>query len=133
LKADGTEERKKARLVIQGNRQRHSVDYQETYAPVAKLVTVKSLLALAALKGWDTCQMDVSNAFLYGDLLEEVYMRPPLGYTGKGKKVTASNSLDSNLVCQLKKSLYGLKQTPRQWFFKLSGALVEFKLHSIQD
>nr|GEZ77557.1 retrovirus-related Pol polyprotein from transposon TNT 1-94 [Tanacetum cinerariifolium] len=55
LKADGTEERNKARLVIHGNRQRHSVDYQETFSLVAKLVTVKSLLAVAALKGWDTC------------------------------------------------------------------------------
>ncbi|GKA46826.1 retrovirus-related pol polyprotein from transposon TNT 1-94 [Tanacetum coccineum] len=53
-------------------RQRHVVDYQETFAPVVKLVTVKSLLAVAALKGWDTCQMDVSNAFLHGDLLEEL-------------------------------------------------------------
>nr|GEU72310.1 retrovirus-related Pol polyprotein from transposon TNT 1-94 [Tanacetum cinerariifolium] len=126
LKADSTEERKKARLVIQGNIQRHGVDYQETFAPIAKLVTVKSLLAVTALKGWDTCQMDVSNAFLHGDLLEEVYMRPPFGYTSKGKKVTTSTSLDSNLVCKLKKSLYGLKQAPRQWFFKLSSALVEF-------
>ncbi|GJY58949.1 retrovirus-related pol polyprotein from transposon TNT 1-94 [Tanacetum coccineum] len=99
LKADGTKERKKARL---------------------------SLLVVAALKGWDTCQMDVSNAFLHGYLLEEVDMRPPLGYTGKGKKVTASTSLDSNLVCKLKKSLYEIKQAPRQWFFKLSSALVEF-------
>ncbi|GKC17380.1 cysteine-rich receptor-like protein kinase 8 [Tanacetum coccineum] len=57
---------------------------------------------------------------------EEVYIRPPLGYTGKGKKVTASNTLDSNLVCKLKKSLYGLKQAPRQWFVKMSSALVEF-------
>ncbi|GJW48148.1 cysteine-rich receptor-like protein kinase 8 [Tanacetum coccineum] len=54
------------------------------------------------------------------------YMRPPLGYTCKGKKVTASTSLDSNLVCKLKKSLYGLKQAPRQWFFKLPSNLVEF-------
>nr|GEV27732.1 uncharacterized mitochondrial protein AtMg00810-like [Tanacetum cinerariifolium] len=83
VKAYSTEERKKARLVIQRNIQRHDVDYQETFTPIAKLVTVKSLLAVAALKGWDTCQMDVSNAFLHGDLLEKVYMRPPLGYTSK--------------------------------------------------
>ncbi|GJV14935.1 retrovirus-related pol polyprotein from transposon TNT 1-94 [Tanacetum coccineum] len=81
---------------------------------------------LVALKGWDTCQMDVSNVFFHGDLMEEVYMKSPLGYVGKGKKVTAANSLDSTLVCKLKKSLYGLKQAPRQWFFKLSNALVEF-------
>ncbi|GKE48242.1 cysteine-rich receptor-like protein kinase 8, partial [Tanacetum coccineum] len=56
------------------NRQRHVVDYQETFAHVVKLVTVKSLLAVAALKGWDTFQMDVSNAFLHGDLLEESKM-----------------------------------------------------------
>ncbi|GKF78271.1 retrovirus-related pol polyprotein from transposon TNT 1-94 [Tanacetum coccineum] len=70
--------------------------------------------------------MDVSNAFLHGDLLEEVYMRPPFGYNGKGNKVTASTSLDLSLVCKLKKSLYGLKQAPRQWFFKMSSDLVEF-------
>ncbi|GJZ45341.1 cysteine-rich receptor-like protein kinase 8 [Tanacetum coccineum] len=126
LKDDGTEERNKARLVIQENRQRHGVDYQETFAPVAKLVTIKSLLAVTTLKGCDTCQMDVSNAFLHGDLLEEVYMRPPFGYSGTGKIVTASNTLDSNLVCKLKKSIYGLKQAPRQWFFKLLSVLVEF-------
>nr|GEW84084.1 reverse transcriptase, RNA-dependent DNA polymerase [Tanacetum cinerariifolium] len=102
LKADGTEERKKARLVVQGNKQKH-------------------------VKGWFTCQMDVSNAFLYGDLNEEVYMRVPLGYVGQGKSVLAEKLLDQSLVCKLKKSLYGLKQAHRQWFAKLSSALLDFR------
>ncbi|GKB81856.1 reverse transcriptase, RNA-dependent DNA polymerase, partial [Tanacetum coccineum] len=86
----------------------------------------KGKVGFAALKGWDTCQMDVSNAFFHGDLIEEVYIKPPLGYVGKGQKVSAANSLDSTLVCKLKKYLYSLKQTPRQWFSKLSNALIEF-------
>ncbi|GKA14265.1 cysteine-rich receptor-like protein kinase 8 [Tanacetum coccineum] len=98
LKADGNVERKKARLVVNGNNQRHGVDYQETFAQVAKMVTLRSLLAVAALKGWDTCQMDMSNAFLHGDLIEEVYIKPPLGYIGKGHKVSSVNSIDSTLV-----------------------------------
>nr|GEX17358.1 cysteine-rich RLK (receptor-like protein kinase) 8 [Tanacetum cinerariifolium] len=63
-------------------------DYQETFAPVAKMVRVRSLLAISALKGCDTCEMDVSNAFLYGDLMEDVYMKPPLGYVGRGRSTT---------------------------------------------
>ncbi|GKA92745.1 RmlC-like cupins superfamily protein [Tanacetum coccineum] len=104
LKADGTEERKKARLVMQGNRQRQGVNYQETFAPVAKMITVKSLLAIADVKGWITYQMDVSNAFLHDDLFEEVYMKPPLGYTRKGHNISA----DSSLNPQLSKTYYSL-------------------------
>ncbi|GJZ97469.1 retrovirus-related pol polyprotein from transposon TNT 1-94 [Tanacetum coccineum] len=78
LKVDGSVERKKARLVVQGNRKNYVIEYQETSAPLAKMVTVRSLLAVVALKGWESCQMDVYNAFLHGDLLEEVYMKVPL-------------------------------------------------------
>nr|GEX34020.1 hypothetical protein [Tanacetum cinerariifolium] len=95
---DGTVYRKKARLVVQ----------------------------VAAIKGWFTCQMDVCNAFLHGDLLEEVYMKPLMGYTSKGKNVSADTTLDSHLACKLKKSLYGLKQAPRQRFSKLLTTLLEF-------
>ncbi|GJU75734.1 retrovirus-related pol polyprotein from transposon TNT 1-94 [Tanacetum coccineum] len=123
LKADGSLDRKKARLVINGNRQRKGVDYEETFAPVVKMVTLRALLVVAAMNGWDTCQMDVSNAFLHGDLTEEVYMQMPQGYVGKGEKVQDASS---SLVCRLKKSLYGLKQAPRQWFAKLSSALLSF-------
>ncbi|GKA98709.1 retrovirus-related pol polyprotein from transposon TNT 1-94 [Tanacetum coccineum] len=69
--ADGTEDKKKARLVVQGNRHKYRVDYKETFAPVAKMVTLRYLLVVAAVKGRSTCQMDVSNAFLHGDLFKE--------------------------------------------------------------
>nr|GEU61841.1 zinc finger, CCHC-type [Tanacetum cinerariifolium] len=110
FKADGTVDRKKARLIVQGNRQWYGVDYQDTFAPIAKMVTIRSLLAVVDVKGWFTCQMDVSNAFLHGDLLEEVYLKPPLGYTGKGKIVSTDSTLDSHLVLKTDYSLFVKKE-----------------------
>ncbi|GJY81134.1 cysteine-rich receptor-like protein kinase 8 [Tanacetum coccineum] len=124
LKADEFEDKKKARLLVNGNRQRKGIDYEETFALVVKMVTVKALLAIAAMKGWDVCQMDISNAFLLGDLFEEVYMKCPPGYVGQGESVQEAERF--TLVCKLKKSLYGLKQAHRQWFSKLSSALLSF-------
>lgn len=137
---DGSVERYKSRLVILGLWQIYGLDYAETFAPVAKMTTVRALLAVAAMQGWLTIKMDVTNPFLHGDLDEVVYMKFPQGYTGLGSRVSVNqgeptpHTHTSSTVCRLNKSLYGLKQAPRQWFSKLSTTLhAVYELHSIQS
>ncbi|RVX14877.1 Retrovirus-related Pol polyprotein from transposon RE2 [Vitis vinifera] len=111
--SNGDIERLKSRLVVLGNHQEAGIDYHETFSPVAKMTTVHAFLAITASKNWELHQMDVHNAFFHGDLEEEVYMKLPPGFEHS----------DPNLVCRLRKSLYGLKQASRCWFAKSVTAL----------
>lgn len=118
--SDGTIARYKARLVANGNQQFAGLDFTETFSPVIKQPTLRLVLALAVSKNWSLRQLDVSNAFLHGVLDETVYMRQPPGY---------SHSAYPGYVCQLKKSLYGLRQAPRAWYSMLSKFLVDHGFH----
>ena len=108
-KADGSVERYKARLVAKGFTQEYGIDYKETFAPVARLTSARCLIAVATVRRWPLYQMDVKNAFLNGDLHEEVYMQLPPGYPHSGSQ-----------VYHLCRALYGLKQAPRAWFENFS-------------
>ena len=105
----------KVRLVAMGCRQIQGIDYNDTYAPVVTMTTIRTILALVASLDLELEQMDVVTAFLNGDLDEDIYMAVPEGFR------TAANG---NKVCKLQKSLYGLKQAPRQWYAKMHNFLV---------
>jgi hypothetical protein len=105
-KANGEIDRYKARLVAKGYSQKEGVDFTETFAPVVKLPTLRTIIAVAAYQGMTIHQMDVKTAFLNGNLNEEIYMTQPAEYEKEGQE---------ELVCKLIKSLYGLKQASRAW------------------
>jgi hypothetical protein len=107
---EGEVDRYKARLVVKGCAQKEGFDYTETYAPVARLTTVRTLLSVINKKNLYAQQMDVKNAFLHGNIKEEMelYMKQPQGLSENPK-----------LVCKLNRALYGLKQPPGNGIFAL--------------
>ncbi|KAH9726106.1 hypothetical protein KPL70_008133 [Citrus sinensis] len=121
-KVDGTIERFKARLVAKGFTQKEGLDYFDTYAPVARIATIRVLIALASIYQFEIHQMNVKTAFLNGELDEEIYMKQPEGFVMPGQE---------HKVCKLVKSLYGLKQAPKQWHEKFDKVIVSngFNIH----
>eukprot|EP00253_Pinus_taeda_P035853 PITA_35853 len=114
--AEGKIERHKARLVVKGYKQQYGRDYEETFAPVARMETVKAVLSIEAQNKWKVYQMDVKSMFLNGVLMEDVYIEQPPGYEKKGQE---------HKVCRLKKALYGLKQAPIAWYSRIDSYLLE--------
>ena len=107
----------KSRLVAKGYTQIYGSDYYGTFSPVAKMTSARLLLSMAAMNSWPLYQLDIKNAFFHGDLVEEVYMEQPPGFVAQG---------ESSLVCRLRRSLYGLKQSPQAWFGCFSSVVHEF-------
>ncbi|KAI3510081.1 hypothetical protein L1887_25608 [Cichorium endivia] len=118
LGKEGNVIRNKVRLVVKGYCQEEGIDYEETFASVARLVTIRIFLAYAAHKGFDIYQMDVKCAFLKGELEEIVYIKQPLGFV---------NNKHPAHCYVLDKAVYGLKQAPRAWYETLTRFLKQSK------
>ncbi|EOY27051.1 Cysteine-rich RLK (RECEPTOR-like protein kinase) 8, putative [Theobroma cacao] len=118
--ANGLVERYKARFEAKGFTHTYGLNYQDTFAPIAKMNTIRITLSSATNLDWDLQQFDVKNAFLHGDLEEELYMKIPPGFDDKKTK---------RKVCRLKKAVYGLKQSPKAWFNRLNKAIISFGYH----
>jgi hypothetical protein len=116
--SDGVVTKHKARLVAKGYVQKKGIDFDEVFAPVARLDTVRLFLAMAANRGWQVHHLDVKSAFLHGELEEEVYVSQPEGYVVEGKE---------QYVLKLSKALYGLRQAPRAWNVRLDRSLKKLK------
>ena len=106
-------------MVAKGYTQIYGLDYGDTFPPMAKITIVCLFLAMAAMRHWPLHQLDIKNAFLHGDLEEEIYMEQPPGFVAQG---------EYGLVCKLCRSLYGLKQSPQAWFGKFNHIVRLFGL-----
>lgn len=117
-------ERYKARLVAKGFTQREGIDYNETFSPVSCKDSFRIIMALVAHYDLELHQMDVKTAFLNGDLEENIYMAQPKGFVVEGKE---------HMGCHLKKSIYGLKQTSKQWYLKFHETIRKFGFSKNQE
>lgn len=122
--ADGSVERRKARLVAKGYSQKRGVDFDETFAPVARMSSIRLIVALAAEYKLDLYQLDVTMAYTYGNLEEEIFMEQAEPFVTPGKE---------EYVYRLKRALYGLKQAGRQWFARLEAELLKFGLTQLES
>lgn len=113
--SDKEGEKFKAKLVAKGFSQREGIDYNEIFSPVVKHTSIRLILSIVASQDMELEQLDVKTAFLHSDLEEKIYMKQPEGFIEPGKE---------GLVCSLKKSLYGLKQSTRQWYMKFDNFMV---------
>ena len=117
INLDDSVVRLKAHLVAKGYAQTYVVDYSDTFSSVGKMTYVRLFISLAATHGWDLHKLDINNAFLHGDLSQEVYMEQPPRFVAQG---------GISRVCRLCISLYGLKHIPRAWFYKFSQVIEKF-------
>jgi hypothetical protein len=113
--ADGSVEKYKARFVARGFSQIEGIDYDETFAPVTRYSSIRSILALSAQMGWRIHQMDVKTAFLNWIIEEEVYIEQPEGFETFDRE---------SHVCRLKRAMYGLKQTPCAWYTRIDSYFI---------
>ncbi|KAD6454592.1 hypothetical protein E3N88_09298 [Mikania micrantha] len=122
MKADGSIDKYKAKLVIKGFRQKEGVDYFDTYSLVTRITSIRLVLAIVALRILEVHQMDVKTSFLNRDLEEEIYMEQSEGFSAPSQE---------GKMCKLVKSLYGLKQAPKQWHQKFDQVMLnnDFKIN----
>ena len=111
---NGSIEKHKTRFMARGFSQKEGIDYEETFAPVARCTSIRSVLSLATVMKWKIHKMDVKTAFLNGVMEKEVYMQQPLSFKTHDRETH---------VCKLNKDLYGLKQAPRTWYGRIDNFL----------